>query len=68
MSNILLSALGSISSTTRKKGDECGGEQLISVVRRLRQEDCKFKVNLDYAERPCLKENKVDVLVSLMST
>jgi hypothetical protein len=31
---------------------------IIPALRRLKQKDCEFKVNLGYVARPCLKTNR----------
>jgi hypothetical protein len=51
--------LSSISSTGNKNKKHRSWEQwcmpIIPALRRLIQEDCKFKVSLSYIVRPCLK-------------
>jgi hypothetical protein len=43
----------------RKRKIECGVHSCNPVLRRLKQEDCKFEVSVDYIVRPCLKKKVI---------
>jgi hypothetical protein len=46
----------------------CGSTPVIPALRRLRQEDEKFRVSLGYKTKPCLKKTKQEMYVTLVTS